>query len=461
MADDSSSNAPGSYTGKGWNLVDVRKLRNAPDWIAGPIVAIGILFLVFLFIAAVLLIPILVSDLFSAAFSAKADDVYKILVGLAALLGGPIVIWRAYAAHQQVNISRESHYTSLFTKAVEQLGATGEVKQTVEGLYSPKGVNREAITTTEPNLEVRLGAIYALERIAMDSERDHWPIMEVLSAYIRNPQNCGIPKQAPTDSNKANKDKEFSKWRKSVPPLRVDVQAALSVIGRRSRVRFEYETHRGLRLDFTSANLQRARFRGDYQSANFSGCHLEFSVANESKFDNTNFGSANLHGSMNLRSNYHNADFSFARLQEVRFSKCNAEDCDFFYTELVSAFFSETNLRGARLSYADASGVSFPRANLDFGQFDSTNLRDARLTDASANSADFEDAKLEQARLFGAKLREAKFLTSEQLKTAFGDAETSIPDSCVRPTEWADRALSDVEREEWVRSILKLEEIPF
>src|SRR3982751_6161439 len=39
-----------------------------------------------------------------------------------------------------------------------------------------------------PNLEVRLGAIYALERIPRDSERDHWPIMEVLCAYVRNPE---------------------------------------------------------------------------------------------------------------------------------------------------------------------------------------------------------------------------------------------------------------------------------
>jgi hypothetical protein len=38
---------------------------------------------------------------------------------------------------------------------------------------------------TVPNLEVRLGTIYALERIAEDSERDHIPIMETLCAYIR------------------------------------------------------------------------------------------------------------------------------------------------------------------------------------------------------------------------------------------------------------------------------------
>ena len=29
------------------------------------------------------------------------------------------------------------------------------------------------------------GGIYALGRIAKDSEKDHWPVMEVMSAYIR------------------------------------------------------------------------------------------------------------------------------------------------------------------------------------------------------------------------------------------------------------------------------------
>jgi hypothetical protein len=32
---------------------------------------------------------------------------------------------------------------------------------------------------------VRLGGIYALERIARDSESDHWAVMEVLTAFVR------------------------------------------------------------------------------------------------------------------------------------------------------------------------------------------------------------------------------------------------------------------------------------
>jgi hypothetical protein len=61
---------------------------------------------------------------------------------------------------EQTNADRERRITDSFTKAVELLG--------------------------KPELEVRLGAIYALERIARESKRDYWPIIEP-------PQDCRRP----------------------------------------------------------------------------------------------------------------------------------------------------------------------------------------------------------------------------------------------------------------------------
>ncbi|MEL7117204.1 MAG: hypothetical protein AAGP08_16745, partial [Pseudomonadota bacterium] len=70
----------------------------------------------------------------------------------------------------------------------------------------------ENISETQPNLEVRLGAIYALERISQDSLRDHVQIMEILCAYLReNATEAALVNGAP----------------------RTDIQAAIRVIGRR------------------------------------------------------------------------------------------------------------------------------------------------------------------------------------------------------------------------------------
>jgi hypothetical protein len=96
----------------------------------------------------------------------------------------------------------------LFTRAIEQLGATRDVTKYIEEVKSPveasdgkKGDSdtppNKLITETEPNPEVRLAAIHAIDRIARDSERDHWPIMQVLCSHIRNPQNLGKPTQTP------------------------------------------------------------------------------------------------------------------------------------------------------------------------------------------------------------------------------------------------------------------------
>jgi hypothetical protein len=62
-------------------------------------------------------------------------------------------------AQEELRLTREGQITERFTRAIDQLGH-----------------DRTAI---------RLGGIYALERIARESEYDCWPIMETLTAYVR------------------------------------------------------------------------------------------------------------------------------------------------------------------------------------------------------------------------------------------------------------------------------------
>lgn len=72
-------------------------------------------------------------------------------------------------------------------------------------------------------MELRFGALYALERIAQDSERDHIPIMEIICAYIR--ENTKADGYAENNTDK----------------LREDIQTAISILARRSPQRCEYE----------------------------------------------------------------------------------------------------------------------------------------------------------------------------------------------------------------------------
>ena len=65
-----------------------------------------------------------------------------------------------------LELNREGQITDRFTKAIDHLGAVD------------KDGNKA--------LEIRLGGIYALERIARDSADDHWRVIEVLCGYVRH-----------------------------------------------------------------------------------------------------------------------------------------------------------------------------------------------------------------------------------------------------------------------------------
>src|SRR5207247_3128017 len=87
---------------------------------------------------------------------------------LGGLIGGAVLLLGLYYTAQTLRTSQESlrvtqegQITERFTKAIQHLG-------------------------DKAGLTVRLGGIYALERIARDSAKDHWQIMEVLTAYVRD-----------------------------------------------------------------------------------------------------------------------------------------------------------------------------------------------------------------------------------------------------------------------------------
>jgi hypothetical protein len=112
--------------------------------------------------------------------------------------------------------------TDPFTKAIDQLGAVD--------------------ASGRSKLQTRLGAIYRLERIARDSEKDHWPVMELLTTYVR--ENSPV-----TDRGNAQESGVAKK-----PRPRTDIQAILTVLGRRER---RYERI-GQVIDLHGANLRGA-----------------------------------------------------------------------------------------------------------------------------------------------------------------------------------------------------------
>jgi hypothetical protein len=141
---------------------------------------------------------------------------------LAQILGGAFLLAGLYFTWQRLEVAREGQITERFTRAIDQLGAVHD-----DG---------------KPKLEIRLGGIYALEQNARDSDRYYWPIMEILTAYIR--KNSPIPMDS---SEKPDYDK--------AEPIAADIQAVLTVLGRRPRTYLKGENQR---LDLDGTNLRGA-----------------------------------------------------------------------------------------------------------------------------------------------------------------------------------------------------------
>ncbi|MBD1891503.1 pentapeptide repeat-containing protein [Coleofasciculus sp. FACHB-SPT9] len=242
----------------------------------------------------------------------------------------------AKAALKNAEAAQDKQITERFTKAVELLG--------------------------NDNISIRLGGIYALERIAKDSKKDHWAIMEVLTAFVRE---------------KALLREEEIQQGQS-PKIPTDIQAALTVIGRRDVKR----DPNNQRLNLQNTNFERANLIG----ANLPGA---------------DFCEANLQGATLSEANLQGALLCFANLQKAYLGEANLQEADF----------SKANLQGATLSEANLQGAFFFAANLQQANFYKANLQ-------------------------GAYLRLAQNLKQEQIEKALGDSATILPDNVERPAHW-------------------------
>ncbi|NER98911.1 MAG: pentapeptide repeat-containing protein [Symploca sp. SIO1B1] len=203
----------------------------------------------------------------------------------------------AIAATENAKIAEQEQITERFTKAIEQLGSD--------------------------NISIRLGGIYALEGIAKDSERDHWTIMEILSAFVRE--------NAPVKKDVQEKKVEGEQQRPKPP---ADIQAILNVIGIR-------DTEKDPENEII-----------DLSNTDIAGAYL-----------------------------------SEANLQEVFFYGANLQEAILYQTDLQRASLQETNLQGAILTEANVQGVLLDRANLeDTDLTDVKNLTQQQLDQSNYDS---------------------------------------------------------------------------
>ncbi len=163
---------------------------------------------------------------------------------LAQIVGGIVVLAGLYytqdnirttqdVAEKSRTLTREGQVTDRFNRAIDALG-------------------------DKNNLSKRLGGIYSLERISIESKADYWTIMEVLTAYVRENGAWSIAKE-PEPS--------------SAPP---ENEAVINILRRRNR---------GNETDDQTINLQ---------GANLAAMDLGSMVLNGARLSRVNLSQSNL-----------------------------------------------------------------------------------------------------------------------------------------------------------------------
>ncbi|WP_443073308.1 pentapeptide repeat-containing protein [Streptomyces sp. NBC_01451] len=321
-------------------------------------------------------LPGVVVDHDLAGASVAAQDRLKavndVRTTLLQVVGGLAVLFGAYATWRQLRVSQdglratqEGYVTDRFSRAVDQLGSD--------------------------KLDVRIGGLHALWRIAEQSARDRAAVISIQAAYLRThlPWPPAGP-QSPTADTPIN----------DVPPLETraaDAQVALTALG----VLCQHREQSWVNLSIT--DLRRADCDGLwFPEVNFDRACMEAAGLYRANLTQASLVSVNLR----------HADLTTAILRRARCVLSDLRAAKLVETDLCDADFTDTDLREANLRKADARGAVFHRTDL--------RMADLRGTDLST-------AGLVEARLTGALASEHTRWPTDFDHTAAGVVDTDDP----------------------------------
>lgn len=220
-------------------------------------------------------------------------------------VAGLLVVIGAAATWCQVRINRDGQFTDRFTRGVEQLGSD--------------------------NIDIRVGGIYALERIAHNSPEDRRTIQVVLGNYVRNRSPWFVGSQDGPEHPTPTVDEHWPWLRLKAP----DIQAAMIVLARRPNSRNAPRLYLS-RVDLRSLQLENNRLPHIHmRHANLARAWLPGTQLDGSDLNDTDLRQANL------------------------------ENASLRGTSLRHAYLEGANLRGADLRNADLRGADMRARHLE------------------------------------------------------------------------------------------------
>lgn len=316
-------------------------------------------------------------------------------VGGTALIIGLFFTWKNLEVAQKnletgqkaLRTAEEKQVTERFGKAIEHLG--------------------------DKSIQIRLGGIYALERIAKDSDKDYWPIVEILTAFIREESPW------PPKPEKEAKDE-----------VRIDIQAALSVLGRRIK---PYGGDEPYSLDLRKTDLRKANLvEAQFQGANLTGANLQGANLKGANLQETVIIDADLQSALLIQCNLEKATLMNSNFKDARLMRANCRDALALKTNFEEAFllraeFQNANLAGATFKKAKLEGAQFQESTLTQVTFDEAILQETNFRESSIRECSFQKSRFWKTNLRGIDLTSSRFdeaiFVAVDLEEVFGVTE--------------------------------------
>jgi uncharacterized protein YjbI with pentapeptide repeats len=424
------------------DLLEWLGITDSPNWhVARPLGIITSGLLALLIIGAIFAA---FAILYGVIFSSGAETaVGKLGAGalIVAILGAPFLVWGTVIKQKTVDFQKESHITDRISKAVEQLGAEKTVKK-----LNDEG---QTVETTEPNIEVRIGGLLSLERIAQDSTRydkgrDHVLVMEILCAYVRENSNARPPEDYPepeweplrdnaTEEERkahlaARKERfggfltksKASNWARSLPKPRADIQQVLDILGRRTAEQRLNEARWGKDaapdatwvFDTPCPALPDGPSKVPLSPEALAAYIAELNIWKKTIVSYRGYR-------LDLRgANLQAADLSKALLSGARLEKARLEGANLGGAQMQGAILVGAQMQGADLVSAQMQGADLSKAQMQGADLYSAKMQGAHFSEAKMHGAFLSSAQMQGAILVGAKMQGA-FLSHAQMQGAF------------------------------------------
>ncbi|WSQ15086.1 pentapeptide repeat-containing protein [Streptomyces sp. NBC_01231] len=282
------------------------------------------------------------------------------LPGLAALAALLFTWIQVSQTRQELSIVEQGQITSRYNAAINNLGSS--------------------------SADVRLGGIYALERLMVDSERDHPTVVSVLAAFVRQ----HAPARAKVDVA-------------GIERPHADIEAVMNVLTER-----RLDRDQDLMLDLSKTDLSgwKPVHSVQLENANLTGSNLIKTDLNSTNLRTATLDKADLRG----------ASLSGADLRDVSLFESNLREVEMYGVRASGAFFCYDLSAGESSPCPDMTAAVFTGADLKHAYLNGANLTKAELcgtihgfafdeeTGEESETTEWECATLTRADLSGANL---------------------------------------------------------